>query len=319
MANYLLTTANNEITAGTLNLGTGVFYAHAVESAPALSAQTVADLAISSAGGYAPVLLTGVVNDSASWRCNDIQFPLLSWATAPVGTVICKQAGASPASTDRAILYWSWQNSGGQDIPPQIGSYAPTFDQPGTGIVLIQYDSRYQYASGSYVANADGGFPKGLIWLIGSENNTAAGGYTNPDGVKITSYSGANLFDRSTALVTSAIAHVVDFSPLSSNKTEIIKIGKVGMLGGTVTLNDIQISVAQSLPSISVGAFQDDNNWTTIGSGTSAGAVWSLIDCSANGQRWRFLRIKRASNGSFQFRELELYESTIYWPNVNIT
>lgn len=317
MASYLLTQASNEITAGTLNLGTGIFYAHIVEAAPALSAQTVADLSLASGGGYAPVLLTGVINDSASWRCNDFQFPLLSWAVAPVGTVICKRAGASPASTDRAILYFSWQNSNQQDLPPQVGGYAPTFEQPGTGVVLIQNDSRYQYASGAYVANANGGFPNGLIWMIGSDNNTAS--YTNPDGIKITSYSGPNLFDRSTAIVTSAISHVVDFSPISANKAQIVKVGKIGMLAGLSTLNDIQISVAQSLPSATTAAFNDDANWTTIGSGTSTGGVWSLIDCSANGQLWRWLRIKRASAGSFQFRELELYESTIYWPNINIT
>ena len=95
----------------TLDLTTGTFYAHLVTTIPVATNQTVADLVLAAGGSYQPVTLAGrsIGTDGTGAR---LTFSDPTWtalwcaaATTIKGMVICRQAGGSPASTDKVISY----------------------------------------------------------------------------------------------------------------------------------------------------------------------------------------------------------------------
>ncbi len=105
MSSYLFTQAQTDLNNSVLDLSTGVYYAHLVTSVPNPAVTTVSGLVLPTVANYAPKVLTGLIYNATKWTFDDANFPVLSYGIAPVGTVICKQTGSSPANTDRVICY----------------------------------------------------------------------------------------------------------------------------------------------------------------------------------------------------------------------
>ncbi len=125
-----------------LNLTSGTFYYHLVTTAPTNPAiAQVSGLAIATGGNYAPAVLgappsSSLVNQAGSLTTQNPSWNLLSigGGSPIVGSVLCRQAGGSPAPTDPPIVY-----------NPLPAPYSPngsdfTLTPPTGGILRIGYD-----------------------------------------------------------------------------------------------------------------------------------------------------------------------------------
>lgn len=96
----------------TLNLSSGTFYYHLVTAAPTNPAiAQVGGLAIATGGNYAPAVLgaapsISLVNQAGALTTQNPSWNLLTIGGGSiVGSVLCRQAGSNPATTDPPIVY----------------------------------------------------------------------------------------------------------------------------------------------------------------------------------------------------------------------
>jgi hypothetical protein len=119
MSNFIFNWAVAALSAATLDLSTGNYYAHLVTTAPALGHATVADLVLPAVSGYTSTPLIGLNYNANRWTFDSFNFPKYAFASTPSGVVICKRTGVNPANTDGIICY-----------VPRVQSYTkivPTF------------------------------------------------------------------------------------------------------------------------------------------------------------------------------------------------
>ncbi|MFQ3636168.1 MAG: hypothetical protein SNJ57_10080 [Cyanobacteriota bacterium] len=124
-----------------LNLTSGTFYYHLVTAAPTNPAiAQVGGLAIATGGNYAPAILgappsSSIVNQAGSLTTQNPSWNLLTTSGGSiVGSVLCCQAGGSPATTDPPIVYNPLPapyNPNGSDF---------TLTPPTDGILRLGYD-----------------------------------------------------------------------------------------------------------------------------------------------------------------------------------
>lgn len=125
-----------------LDLTSGTFYYHLVTAAPTNPAiNQVGELAIAAGGNYAPAVLSAppsssIVNQAGSLTTQNPSWSLLTigGGNPVVGTVLCRQAGGSPAPTDLPIVY-----------NPLPAPYSPngadfTVTPPAGAILRLGYD-----------------------------------------------------------------------------------------------------------------------------------------------------------------------------------
>lgn len=125
-----------------LNLTSGTFYYHLVTAAPTdPSISQVSGLAIATGGNYAPAVLgaapsTSIVNQAGSLTTQNPSWNLLTigGSNPVVGSVLCRQSGGSPASTDAPLVY-----------NPLPSPYSPngsdfTLTPPSGGVLRLGYD-----------------------------------------------------------------------------------------------------------------------------------------------------------------------------------
>lgn len=306
MANFIFNWADAALAATTLDLSTGTYYAHLVVSAPSISSTTVANLALVSVSGYAPVILTGLSQNTTRWTFDSFNFPKYLFATSPTGVVICQRAGASPASTDQVICYSDLSNTLGQPIILQVGTYIVNLVFGPNG--AINYSYRYLYSSGAYNASA-GAFPPGLIYLIGTKNNTQT--YVNPFTV-ITSPNGIDLFNRAvTNIGTQRIA--LDFG------VNRIRVGAFGVNytspGGTTPT---EVWGTNSLATFTNTDIDNNTQWTSLGTSPSHVMGWNFFNVT-NLTFFRYLKWTRPSSGINNVSEIEFYNSAALSPTVSFT
>lgn len=299
MANFIFNWAAAALADATLDLSTGNYYAHLVTTVPSLSHATVADLVLPAIGGYSPTTLTGLSNNTTRWTFDSFSFPKYAFVSAPTGVVICRRAGANPASTDGIICYSDFNNSIGQTINLQVGTYVINLQFVSAG--AINYSYRYQYSSGAY-ANTET-IPKGLIWLIGSQNNTLT--FTNPAPSKI-SVSGvaAALTDRNAAggANTSSATINIDFINYQ------VKVGSIGFwCDGNTTIAS------------TISGSNDGINYTVLATPSVAWNFNFQTFIVNSNTYYRFIRLVLSSAGIFKFTEMELYNSTILSPTANFS
>jgi hypothetical protein len=310
MTNFVFNAANAAI-GSTLDLSTGVYYSHLVTAIPPITATTVAQLTmISNAPSYAPVILTGLSYTATKWTFSDFSFPKLVFATAPIGHVVCKRLGASPAMTDPVICYSDFVNSVDQIIIPGVGAYSQVVRFGVNG--AISFTNRFEYSSGAYISGANAGFPYGLIYLLGSNNNTQA--FSNPSPSKIKVYAGQSpsyslVTDKTdrTSISSFVDSIVLDFAP------GVVKVADVGIIASA----SATIYGAKTLPNTTATEFDNLGLWTSLGQIPTTGVGWRLIANTLNPtEYYRFLMIRLGSIDSIE--EIELYNSSILWPNINL-
>jgi hypothetical protein len=293
----------------TANLATGTFYAHLVTTIPNISNTVVSDLVLCAVGGYVPVVLTGVSLNSTRWTANNITFPIYNFTSPIIGVVICKQIGASPASTDPILAYSDLSNSLNQSITSGTGNVNILVEVTTNG--FVSYTDNFIYASGSNPA--DQVVPFGSIYMLATSNNTLA--YVNPiTSAKIVSSheagSNSNGFDRSLiSPSTPRQFYVFDFTRFT------VKVGDFNIFSMSTTTN-VTLWGSNS-PSALTTAFVSNTGWTSLASSTGlAASAWTTLT-SSNGTYWKYLRL--ASNtADIALQEIELYNSFILSPTLNM-
>lgn len=320
MSNFIFNAAAAALAVATLDLGTGNYYAHLVTTTPLPTDSTVANLVVPTVSGYAPSVLTGLSDNSQRWTFDSFAFPKYTFvATPPVGVVICKRAGASPAASDQVICYSDFLNSVGQVILTPVGAYLISLSFGANGAINKAY--RYQYSSGAYVAGADGGYPKGLIYLIGTKNNTTA--FVNPSGT-----SSLKFIDSSSSIVTAMSDRAANFQvgltsyfglSLQNNRIRFGQIGFLVAAGNTVA--SYNVFASNNLPGDLAGSeVASPSNWTSLGSITLTANQWNLFTPSDTSTYWKYLRVATpVVGGNIGFCvEMEFYNSSILSPTQNI-
>jgi hypothetical protein len=311
VANFIFNWAAAALQAATLDLSTGNYYAHLVTVAPALGHSTVADLVLPTSGSYTSTPLTGLSYNTARWTFDSFNFPRYSFVTAPTGVVICQRNGTSPANTDGIICYSDFSNSIGQQINLQVGVYVVNLQFGSNGAINFSY--RYQYGSGAYSSVEP--VPKGLIFLIGSKNNTLA--YTNPFNNTNCNSNGNDPFVAvqctNRTLVNTSFKSFIsyDFGNLR------ILPNVFGFYSSAAVAADVQLSGSNDA-SISDSGVAVNANWTLLGSKSSTLAnVWSFINVT-NPTYWRYFKLQTANNSqTLGPIEIEFYSSLVLSPTAN--
>jgi hypothetical protein len=315
MTNFIFNWADAAIDAATLDLSTGTYYAHLVTSTPLLTDTTVANLVLPTSAGYAGKLLTNMVYTTQKWSFDNFSFPRYTFATLPpIGMVICKRVGASFASTDPVICYSDFVNSLAQVILGQVGIYVVSEEFTASGAISFAY--RYQYSSGSYINGANGGVPFGLIYLLGTANNTTS--FSNPSPTKLPSLGSSGSVQ---ALITdrsiSGSANSADTAWDFGNKS--VRVGNFGYTHNQSLSTPVVIYGSNNLPSWSSTEIINNANWTqlaTVAPSVNTTIGWHIIPVSSS-TYWRYLRFSAGSSG-IGLNEIELYNSSIISPTQNL-
>ena len=314
MTSFIFTAAN--ISSG--NLSTGTFYAHCVTTLPATGNTTVANLVISNAVGYAPLTLTGLSYNSTRWTFTDIPFPSYNFTVAPIGIVICKQLGGSPASSDPVICYSDFTNALAQVIATGTGTYVVSLLFSATQ-GAINFVDRYRYSSGPYVNTET--LPPGSIYLLGSNNNTV--GYSNPVGTKINMYKRTNT--SSTSFVATSTQLDRDISVNDVCRFLVmdfinyrLQVGVVGFRTINFSSTNINVYGSNTIDTLTDATSIDPSFWTLLGNfSTLAGNTWNLLTIN-NSTYWRCLKFEQMTNSAFTTVELEFYSSSMSSLNINL-
>jgi hypothetical protein len=315
MTNFIFNWADAALSATTLDLSTGTYYAHIVTTQPSLTDTTVANLVLTSAAGYTGQLLTNMVYTTQKWSFDNFSFPRYIFATLPpVGMVICKRIGASFASTDPVICYSDFVNAVAQVITGQVGVYVLSQQFMVSGAISFTY--RYQYTSGAYAAGTGSGVPFGLIYLMGTANNTVS--FANPVPSKIISIATSTVNDL-TPTNRIASGGLIDKDLAFDFGARTVKVGDFGYLLGGASSQSVTIYGSNSLPAWNTTELANNSNWTAIASTTAAtnnSVGWKLATSSSS-TYWRYLRMSTQSAPMYMY-EIELYNSTILSPNQNM-
>jgi hypothetical protein len=293
----------------TANLSTGTFYAHLVTLIPNIANTLVSDLVLTTAVGYQPVLLTGVNLTASKWTSDNITFPIYTFTSPVVGVVICKQLGGTPAPTDPILAYSDLSNSLSQSVNSGTGSVNLFVDINTTGIVT--YTNNYIYSSGDNAL--DEAIPKGLIYMLGSNNNT--GFYVNPiTSAKIVSSteagSSSSGFDRSLVSPSTLRQNYgFDFTrfTVSADKIAVYVMSNSGNV----------ILWGSNSPSAWNTAYSSNTGWTALTTATPLVAnTWTTLT-STNTNYWKYLRFS-SNTSDISLQEIEFYNSFILSPTANM-
>lgn len=316
MANFIFNWAETALQNSTLDLSAGNYYAHVVTTAPDATNTTVADLALPTVSGYAPANLTGLSLNLARWTFADFTFPKYVFVTAPIGVVFCKRSGASPAAADQIICYLDFANSIGQTIALIPGSYGINISLGANG--AIKFENFYQYSSGVFVDSEP--VPKGLIYLIGSNNNTVA--FTNPVPSKITILHSVNgltqpsIYDRTNRTIEAGAVESNVMLALDLGNLKI-RVGKFRyrVIAATGSFGSERLYGSNVVPDFPTNGLNTSFYTLLSDLDVLPSNGWMEITCSSQ-TPYRYLLFQKG-NG-FAIPEIEFYESTVYSPTLNI-
>jgi hypothetical protein len=300
------------------DLGIGTYYAIVVSALPLVSAATIANLSIPPA--FPPFILQSQTLTVSKWTFADFTFANFAYPSNLYGVVVARRIGSSPATTDPLINFSPFVNTLGQEFLMPAGSYAipVTFGALGA----MQITPVYRYSSGVYVAGGDGGYPRGLIYLMGTKNNTLA--FNNPvtRGMLTTMDYQGNPADYLTDRLGS-IGTVSDYSRGIDFLSNRVRVGNFAFRGDTngnyvtYALMGSNNLPSQSLSSIAVNS---STGWTALGSITAGSNSYGGVATSLDPVTfWRYLRITATVYaGENHLAEVEFYNSTIESPIINI-
>jgi hypothetical protein len=303
----------------TQDISTGTFYAHIVDTIPGDSTISVSQLDISDAIGYAPVELTGMTYSNVKWDFDDITFPSFYFNTIPVGVCICKRVGLANSSSDPVITFLDFVNILKQPLILTVGRYSIALTFPDTGVV--RFNQYYQYNSGAF-ANTEFA-PKGLIYLLGTRNETQA--YQNPLGTALLGYTSSNFPD---SFINDYFSRTANGNTNTGGNVKIaFNFGSRRIRVGTIGIRNINaagvgagftVYGSNTAPNVSVTTTPTaaPTLWTTIATGTF-GVIntWSFAT-SSNTTYWKNIAIEVVGGASIE--EIEFYDSSMYSTDPNL-
>jgi hypothetical protein len=293
------------------NFPTGNYYAVVVTAIPLITHSLRSDLA--EPLGAAPVALTGKIYTATKLSFNNFNFPTFNYTSQLYGMVILQQIGAAPAPTDPLISYTSFRNSVGQNFIAPVGTYTIPVRFGPAGAITI--NNVYRYTSGAYITGANGGFPFGAIYLMGTKNNTIP--YASPEGSSIFQTLGASSNAAANWLTDRAAGNGSFESAIGINfGTGRIRVGVFAIRdSATHGGGDIDFNLYGSndlAGGFSVGGINNAANWTALAAGViSGGANWYGVAATDQVSYWKYLKLTAPFNQTNFMTEIEFYESTI--------
>jgi len=162
--------------AGTTDLVNDTYYAHLVTATPLPSVTEVSGLSLVSYPAYLPQELTSKSHTAGVWKFSDITWPIVDGSSnvSTLGFVVCRQAGASPASTDQPIIFSRLRSSAAPiSITLSPGERLRALIDQTHGV--LKTESKYIFEAGNYSYNGD---PFGVFYLLGTRNGRQA--FANP-------------------------------------------------------------------------------------------------------------------------------------------
>lgn len=308
---FVFTLAETETQVGALDILSGQFDLSIVTTTPSISNTTVSNLTLSN---VAPYLLTNN-SSTTTWSFQDFVLPLNSYSVAPIGFVISKRSSTNFATTDRVIYYSEFTNSLDQVVVYLPGLYRINVSFKSTG--LINFNSTNEYISGDYINNE--AYPKGLIYLMGSNNNVTT--YTNPTPNKIT-----NRFRTNGGVTTGPITLSTDriigtattcarllLNVLLDRK---IRVGKFGWNASITATAPFSLYGSNTITAINDASVDVTTNWTLLGSISNCVFGWNFITVT-NSTYWSYFKLESNSD-SINIIEIEFYSSSILSSTLNI-
>jgi hypothetical protein len=307
---FIFDLANNEIQSGTLDILNGQFDISFVTVPPIPSNIVISNLTLSSLPS------TPLVNNSTSniWSYQNIILPLNSYSVAPIGFVISKRSSANFDSNNRVIYYSEFTNSIGQPITYTPGLYRINVNFNSSG--LINFNATNEYFSGAYAATEP--VPKGLIYLLGTNNNTVA--FVNPDPTKFvsrylfgggTGQSGTGNTDRNAANFGGTPIRRLTFSFINRR----VRLGQLGFILGSASSIPITLSATNDIT-----VFNETNiaaaTWTTLSTLATRVVGWNFMN-STDLNYWQYFKIELGSD-NFDPSEIEFYNSSILSSTLNL-
>ena len=305
---FIFNSANANIINGSLNIFNGLFDLYLVTTVPTISSTKVSDLSLIASS--IPILLDNNFTYTI-WNFNDTTLPNFTYSVSPIGFVISKRFGINSSNTDLIIYYSELTNSLGQIITYNTGSYRVNINFVTAG--LISFDSIYEYFSGAYINSEQ--VPKGLIYLLGTNNNNTAFSNPNPSKfISTASISGttANLTDRNLGSDNGTYDYHIAFNFLDKK----IRVGVAG-----ISINNVRDSIelwgSNSINlDFTPSGISNNSNWTQIGSIPNMNGGWNFIQSNSS-VYWKY--IKFFGNSQLNPFEIEFYSSSILSKTLNFT
>lgn len=311
---FIFTNANNEIDAGTLDILNGIFDIYLVTAAPSITNTEVSNLILVS-GSSAISLVNNFT--STIWNFQSLIIPTYTYNIAPIGFVISKRTGLLSSSSDKLIYYSEFNNSIGQNITYSTGLYRINITFTSAGI--INFNSTNEYFSGVYINTET--IPKGLIYLLGTNNNTVT--FTNPSTEKFngryldstgTGITGVGTTDRiSTNSSGTGVRRIAWQFP---NRT--IQVGSFGWLSNLASANPCYLYGSNNLPTFTDVDISNTTYWTLLATNTNitGSNTWNFLN-TTNKTYWKYLKWECLTD-SFLAHEIEFYNSAILSTSTNL-
>lgn len=314
--------ARNQIQSAALDLSVGNYYLHLVTVTPNITATTVNDLALAAGPGYAPTPLTGRSFTNGIWTFNNVTTGAFDNTGADViGSVICRQAGANPATTDMPICFSLLRNDSNIafTVDPSNERIQVKFN-PTTGV--IRSINTYAYNSGGYAAPFD---TNGSIYQLNTQNYTQSWANTHRGYVcqNNNAYQITTLTDRTDGTGASefqATSHVLFDFGTSGGANRLIRIGSIALGMAYTTAQTVTVLGTNFINSYNEVYNGSGITWVNLGSlnipaHSSGNLNW--INYPINDTRyWRY--IKLVPQAGIQIGELEFYSSTISTTTLNL-
>lgn len=299
--------------ADTQDLSTGVFYAHIVSTEPSLSATNVSQINVTDAIGYVPYVLTGLTFNTLKWTFDNFTYPAYNYVTSPYGVVVCKQLGSTPVSTDPVIYYTSLDNAINQTVIFPTGKYTLNVSFPIDGIIV--YKQYYSYNSGPYINTEP--VPKGLMFLLGTRNNTQPFLQPRDNAILINSSGDPNtrayFFDR---VINADISNSNSYIAINYGSRRI-RLGTVGLKGNKSETFGWNIYGSNIATDITASSVNLASNWTLLGTTPNTNATWQFTNCT-NLTYWKYLKFSTTTGAGGTIDEIEFYNSSMYSTDENL-
>lgn len=312
---FFFNAANLDIYSGTLDLTSGLYDIHLVDTIPSVNNITVSDLSL--IPSTQPILLTNIFSGTI-WNFQSLVFPVTIYNTQPIGFVISKRTEATYSNTNQVIYFSRLLNSSGATINIGVGAYKINLNFGVAGLLTFsEVNTVNIYSSGAYI---DVPIPKGLIYMLGTDNNTRE--FTNPfptkfNGTYLNDIDSGILYpnytDRSSNIAPNPVKQVLFEFP-----ERTIRVGTFGWLSNLATAVPCYLYGSNTINGLVDTNINNPSFWTLLASNSiiTGSNTWNFM-ISSNTDYWKFLKWE-SNTDSFDAKELEFFNSSIKSITINL-
>lgn len=313
-----MSTAFSFTSAPISTLSTGTYCAFPVSSIPSPSSVTTSE--VNTVPGFEPVILQNRQLLSTGLVFSDFQYPFFNYTVDTVGYCVARLVGSAPSIADKLICFNGYQNALDQDIITPPGAFSNSFSlDPAKGV--LELIPAYRYTSGALGTPAPAAFPQGLIYLLGTRNNTIA--FANPaTDTRLYAWRASDgslfngIYDRTNGN-DGALNHILD------TRINRIRVGKILVRVNANALTGVTWYGSNSIPELSLTTgtvnevYNDTSEWTALTTPTNCPPnAWTSLQSNDTTTFWNYLKYECTGNTNNSITTVEFSEST--WQSTKI-